>query len=186
MTREQPTLESILHDLSNGVLAAESRLYEHVYDELRTIARHHLRRGGRIDDVHSTVLVHEAYLRLRNTRCFENRRHFFGAVGTAMQNALVDTIRQRTAQKRKKGEKIASLGVDPIGGLSDISEVLDIATYLDELSEIDARKADVVRNRVFLGLSLTETADALELPLRTAERDWSMAKAWIKDRLRGT
>jgi RNA polymerase sigma factor (TIGR02999 family) len=158
-----------------------------VYGELRQIASRQLARERRQRTLSTTGLVHEAYLKLVDeTRApVRSRAYFFAAAARAMRQVLVDAARRRNRKKRGGGEAPLDLQAFEVavdGFAADLSE-LDEA--LDRLAALFPRQARVVECRFFGGLSVEETAEALELAPRTVKRDWSLARAWLFRELRG-
>ena|SRR2546422_524370 len=159
-----------------------------VYDELRQMAHRHLARERRQRTLNTTGLVHEAYLKLvdHSQAPVKSRGYFFAAVARAMRQVLVDAARRRGRFKRGGGEAPLNLddfqvAVDDFAaGLRDLDEALD------RLAIRFPRQARVVECRFFGGLSVEETAEALELAPRTVKRDWSLARAWLYRELRRT
>jgi len=174
----------LLIDWSNGDRGALDRLMPLVYDELRGIARRHLRLDGSPQTLQSTALVHEAYVKLidQNRVQWRDRAHFFAVAARLIRRVLLDYARRRHADKR--------------GGAATLLTVTDIATPAQQnvdlialdrallsLAELDATQAQVVELRFFAGLTIAETAEALRISTATVERDWITARAWLFDRL---
>ena len=158
-----------------------------VYDELRRMAHRHLAREHRQRTLNTTGLVHEAYLKLVDqTRVpVKSRAYFFAAAARAMRQVLVDAARRRGRVKRGGGE--APLDLDDFQVAVDdfAAELRDLDEALERLAALFPRQARVVECRFFGGLSVEETAEALELAPRTVKRDWSLARAWLYRELRG-
>ena len=152
-----------------------------VYDELRALARAHLRHERADHSLQATALVHEAYLRLLGDARppWNDRRHFFRAAAEAMRRILVEHARKRGRVKRG-GKRVrvelrdANLTTD-----QDPMEVLALDDAFRRLEQQDPRAADVVRLRFFAGLSVEETAKALGLSERTVKREWAFARAYL-------
>jgi RNA polymerase sigma factor (TIGR02999 family) len=171
----------ILKAIKAGRGEATDELLPIVYNELRELATRKLRNEGSGNTLQPTALVHEAYLRLIGSENddWENRAHFFGAAAEAMRRILIDQARARNSQKKGGDAKHVSLD-----GLTEISfekaeELIALDEALDELAALDPVKADLVKLRFFVGLSMEESALALGISLRTAERNWAYAKAWL-------
>src|SRR5262245_29975872 len=168
-----------------GDESALARLIPVVYQELRRVARAHLRREGSDHVLETTALVHEAYLRLvgLDRMTLQNRTHFFAMAARLMREILVDHARRRRALKR--GGDVTVLGLDGVdaGVEHKVVEVLALNEALTELASLDARVGRVVEMRFFAGLSIAETAVALDVSSATVERDWTVAKAWLLQRL---
>lgn len=149
-----------------------------VYDELRGIAHHLLAAEARSPTVQTTVLVHEAYLKLaRDQRLPERgRAYFFAAAARAMRQVLVEAARRRGRLRRGGGERALSL--DNVEIAVD-DRLLEVDAALSRFAETYPRQARVLECRYFAGLSVEETAEALSLSARTVKRDWSLAQAWL-------
>ena len=181
------------HDLtavSNEDAASGSldRLVPAIYEELRLLARRQLRREHGEVSVQTTELVHEAYLRLvDDTRVTSRgRAYFFAAAARAMRQVLVDAARRRLADKRGGGAERVELEPDHAVAAAYSVEVLDLEQALQQLEALSPRQVRVVECRYFGGMSVEETAVALEISPRTVEYDWSIGRAWLYDRLQGT
>jgi RNA polymerase sigma factor (TIGR02999 family) len=168
---------------------AMDRLLPIVYDELRVIATAYLRGERPGHTLQSTALVHEAYLRLVGTDAppWRSRSHFFHAAAEAMRRILIEYARRRTRVKRGGGR--ARVGLEEalpderLAEWPDPDELLAVDEAIRRLEQEDGRAADVVRLRYFAGLSVDETARALDLSERTVMREWAYAKAWLRDAL---
>ena len=156
-----------------------------VYEELRRVARAHLRGEGADHTLETTALVHEAYLRLvgLDRMTLQNRTHFFAMAARLMREILVDHARRKNALKRGGGLTIVSLDDVAAGAEHAIVDVLALDEALTDLAALDQRLCRVVELRFFAGLSIAETTDALGVSTATVERDWTFAKAWLLQRL---
>jgi RNA polymerase sigma factor (TIGR02999 family) len=155
-----------------------------VYDELRSLARSHLRRLRPGQTLNTTALVHEAYLKLSGIDPrWENRRHFFATASKVMRHLLVDTARRRGAVKRGGELERVELREDDAAVATQAEAILAIEGALSELGEHLPRLAQVVECRFYGGLTEEETAEALGLNARTIRRDWTKARAWLHQRL---
>jgi RNA polymerase sigma factor (TIGR02999 family) len=179
-----PNVTNLLIEWRGGNQAALERLIPIVYGELRRVASARLRSEGS-HTLQTTALVHEVYLRLvgLDRMTLQNRTHFFAVAARLMREILVDHARRRHAIKR--GGDVTALGLDgvDVGVENKVVEVLALNEALTELSSLDERAGRVVELRFFAGLSLAETADALDVSSATVERDWTVAKAWLLQRL---
>lgn len=176
-----------LIEAAEGDREAEDLLWQLTYDELRKIARAHLRRESDAHTLSPTSLVHEAYLRLVDqTRVsWQNRSHFFGVASQACRRVLVDHARRRLAQKRGGGAVAVTLS-ERVAAVDDRTwEILAVNRALDQLARVDERLCRLVEYRYFGGLTEEETADALQVSARTVRRDWIKAKGWLHAELRG-
>ena len=169
-----------------GDAEALDRLVPLVYDELRRVARGHLRREAPGHSLQATALVHEVFLRLVDADRLTpmSRTHFFAISARLMRQILVDHARRKRADKRGGGATLISLDeAAPAAAQTSGVDVLALDEALDALSSFDARQCRVVEMRFFAGLNIPETADALGISTATVEREWAMAKAWLHHRL---
>ena len=171
-----------------GNRAAESELIEILYVELKRLAKAYLRREHANQSLAATALVHEAYLKLVDQRHvhWRNRSHFFGIAAQAMRRILVDRARASLAAKRG-GEAIQVPFVESqsVQESPDV-DVLELDTALSRLESLEPRWSRLIELRFFAGLSVDETAAALELSPATIKRDWSLARAWLFRELRAS
>jgi len=174
----------LLEAAGNGDRQAVERLYEHVYWDLRALANSGMRRERSGHTLQPTALVNEAFLKLEPSRsAWQNRRHFFGAAAQAMRRILVDHAREKHADKRGDGlERVTLTGLD-IGVPEVEVDVLAVNAALDQLGGEDPRLAELVNLRFFAGLSIAETAEAMDLSVATVKRDWAFARAWLLERI---
>jgi RNA polymerase sigma-70 factor (ECF subfamily) len=167
--------EPNVHD---GVLRA-------VYSELHNLAHRFMSREAPGHTLQTTALVHEAYLRLRDSQQsrWDGRAHFLGAFAQAMRRVLIDWARARQSEKR--GSNVRHHSLEEAGAEVSQSgqQLLEVDEALDALASVDARKARVVELRFFGGFSLDEAADALHISRETAARDWRLARSWLHARL---
>jgi RNA polymerase sigma factor (TIGR02999 family) len=178
-----PLLTTWLDRLRNGDAGALDDLIPIVYEELRTLAHAQLRREDVGHTLGTTALVHEAYMRLtrREHLGAEDRRHFFAIAAQAMRRVLIDHARSRKRQKRGSGQTPLSLDTASFA-LDDrtADEVVALDGALDRLAVAHERSARVVELRYFAGLTLDETADVLGIARKTVQRDWTVARAWLR------
>ena len=170
-----------------GDRAAFDRLVPLVYDELRRIAHRHLRRGPRGATLDTTGLVHEAYLKLAGSPGLRlhDRGHLMAVTARAMRQVIVSRARARLARKRGGGEVVVTLDEERAGVKPSPEWLLDLDNALDRLRERDELLARVFECRFFAGLGEEETAQALGAPLRTVQRAWMRARAWLRSELSG-
>jgi RNA polymerase sigma factor (TIGR02999 family) len=166
---------------SAGDEDALKRLIELVYDDLHQIAHRHLRLEGPDHTINTTALVHEAYLRLvqQQDGVWRSRGHFFAFASRAMRNILIDYARRRRAQKRG-GTRIRIPLDENVGAVeAEAAELLALDEVLEKLAKRNPRMARVVECRFFGGLTVAETAQALGASVRTVEREWTRAHAYL-------
>ncbi len=169
--------------IEEGDLRAPEELLPLVYDELRRLAAARLAREAPGQTLAPTALVHEAYLRLvggGRGDLWDGRGHFFAAAAEAMRRILIDRARDRKRLKRGGGRRREGLDLGSlVGDDARPEDLLDLDDALGRLARLDPQGADLVKLRLFAGLSLEEAAGALGVASRTAERDWAFARAWL-------
>lgn len=172
----------LVEEWSEGSQAAFDRLVTLLYDDLRELAHAHLRGERPGHTLDTTALVHEAYVQLagRTGPSWRGRARFFAFLSRVMRHVLVDYARRRRAGKRGGGE-VVHIVLDPAAaGLdSGAVELLALNEALDRLAERDAQLASIVECRFFGGLTNAETAEALDVSVRTVERGWRRARAYL-------
>lgn len=177
---------ALLNDWSKGDQEALNKLMPLVYDELHRLASHYLRRERPGHTLQTTALVHEAYLKLVDQKSanWQNRLQFFSAAANVMRHVLVDYARRRKAFKR--GGDYCRLSIDKaiISSEEKDADLLDLNEALNSLAAMDLQQSRVVELRVFGGLTVEETAEALGISPRTVKREWSMARAWLHRQIR--
>jgi RNA polymerase sigma factor (TIGR02999 family) len=164
---------------------AFDRLLPLVYDDLRRIASRHLRRNRPSNTLDTTSLVHEYYLKVadRPGADWQDRGHFLAIAARAMRQVIIGYARKRGAAKRGGAEQRVTLDERRIAVEEQAEWLLAVDQALALLGERSERLAQVVECRFFAGLSEEETAAALGVSLRTAQRDWMKAKAWLQEHL---
>ena len=178
-------ITELLNRWSAGDTLAFDELMPVVYNDLKRSAHRALLNEHHVRTLDTTALVHEAYLRLVDqTRMqWQGRGHFFGAAAVAMRRILVEHARHRLAEKRGKGveheplDRVASVALEP-----DL-DVIQLNDALEDLASSDPESARVVELRYFGGLSVEETAEAMDTSPSTVTRLWSFARAWLYRRL---
>jgi RNA polymerase sigma factor (TIGR02999 family) len=170
---------------NRGDEAALGELMPLVFDELRVLAGVYLNRERPGHTLQPTALVNEVYLRLVDQQrvSWENRAHFFGMTARMMRRLLVNHAEARRSQKRGGGAQKVSLDEVLLPGCAPEVDVLAIDLALQELEKLDARQGQVVEMRFFSGLSIAETAEALQISPATVKRDWETAKLWLRRRM---
>jgi RNA polymerase sigma factor (TIGR02999 family) len=179
--REQPDVTTLLLRVKVGDRSAESDLMPLIYDELRAIARNHMRHERQNHTLQATVLVHEAFLQLAGDSHVEwqNRAHFFALASRAMRRILIDYARAAHAEKRPGAHEQVELESALIFTEERKVDVLALNEALERLATWDPRQSQVVEMKFFAGLSFEEIAEVLNISDRTAKRDWMMARAWL-------
>ncbi|GAB5536789.1 MAG: ECF-type sigma factor [Rubricoccaceae bacterium] len=182
-----------LDAIQDGDDSARERLLGAIYDELRRIARAQQARNNHAT-LNTTALVHEAYVKLLGPGRggFDDRAHFFASAARAMRQVVMDYAQSQSRQKRGGSQRAGSLDTlavlpaDPSAITPErAAGLLDLNTALERLATLDERQVQVVECRYFVGLSVEETAEALNISTATVKRDWRMARAWLYNELQG-
>lgn len=178
-------ITQLLLDHRRGDPLAVHRLMPLVYDELHHIAGRHLARHRRGVLLDTTGLVHESFLKLieHGTLPSDCRRHFFALASRAMRQVVVDTARAQQALKRGGDERPLTLDEARVEAPAVDVDLLALDQALERLARLNARLVRVVECRYFAGLTEVETAEALDVSVRTVQRDWLKARAWLKREL---
>jgi len=171
-----------------GDREALAKLTPLVYAELRRLAGHYMSLERTGHTLQATALVHEAWLRLAGQRHTEwqSRAHFMGVAAQLMRRILVDYARQRVTSKR--GGRVVRVEEERFhagAGMVQPEDVVAVDEALERLAALDPQQCRVVEMRYFAGMTVEETAEALDISPRTVKRDWSMAKAWLSAELFG-
>jgi RNA polymerase sigma factor (TIGR02999 family) len=182
-------LTGLLLDWRRGDEQALEKLTVLVYDEIRRMAHRFMQRERNGHTLQTTALVNEAYVRLiarqgQEKIDWSSRSHFFAVVAQVMRHVLIDHARRRKYQKRAGEVQKVSLDEATLMSQERASELLALDEALTTMAQMDPRKSKVIELRYFGGLSLVETAEALELSVMTVRRDWRAAKAWLFRELR--
>jgi len=175
----------LLRRWRDGDSDALHRLLPLVYEELRRVARHHMRGERAAETLQTTALIHEAYLRLveQPVKDAQNRSHFVAVASHLMRQILVDHARERLALKRHGGYRVTLSEDLAMSAPLDV-DVLAIEEALLRLGQLDPQQARVVELRYFGGLSIHETAGVLGVSEATVKRDWATARAWLHREIR--
>jgi len=181
VTPSPKSISQLLIEWREGDEGALDQLIPLVYDELRRLAHHYLRRERTGRTLQTSDLVNEAYLRLVDHKGmrWQNRAHFYAVAAQAIRRILVDQARSRSAAKR--GGRTNLAGLDEVATVPQRQavDVVALDDALRELAAFDERKSKIVEMRYFGGMSIEETAEALEVSTATVSREWSTAKAWL-------
>ena len=174
----------LLEAIRAGDAQARDRLFAHVYDELLRMARAVRRDRGNLT-LNTTALVHEAYLKLVGSDHLsaQNRLHFMRIAARAMRQVLVNAAERRHAAKRGAGQFNVTLHYDRHAAPLDAAHLLALNEALSRLEALDPRQVQIVECRFFTGLTIDETAEALDLSAATVNREWRLARAWLQREL---
>lgn len=175
-------IEGTLQDANEHAHTLISR----VYDELHRLAEHRLRTVGHGASLRPTELLHEVFMKINRdpTKKWNGQTHFIGAAAVAMRSILIDRARRANASKRGGGHQRVALELAEFAIDRPASEILAVDEALSHLETIDARSANVVKMRFYLGLDFAEIALSLGVTERTVERDWAFARRWLAQELR--
>ena len=174
-------ITNLLRAWSAGDAAALDQLSEQVYDELRRMARRHMKRERRGNTLQTTALVHEVYLRLVDVTKVEwrQRAQFFAIAAQMMRRILVDAARARASSKRGGGAVCVNFDETAIVSPEPDRSIVALDHALAAFAEIAPRQAKVVELRYFGGLQEEEIVEVLQISPRTVRRDWDFARAWL-------
>jgi RNA polymerase sigma factor (TIGR02999 family) len=187
-TRSPQGITELLGRWSRGDEEALDQLMPLVYGELRRLAGAYLRRERQEHTLQPTALVNEAYLKLVRQRNmpWQNRAQFFGVAAQLMRRILVDHARANYASKRGGHQVHVSLKNIRASETQVEADVLALHDVLNRLAEIDPDQSRIVELRFFGGLTIEETAEVMQVSHSTVEREWKLAKAWLKRELTKT
>jgi RNA polymerase sigma-70 factor (ECF subfamily) len=174
--------ESLLVETFRDRQESPEELFSLVYQELRQVARAYMRRERPDHTLQATALVNEVYLKLFYGEPFEcqNRRHLFCTVARAMRRVLVDHSRRHRAERHGGLQRKVTLDDQGPAIVHDLPELLALDEALERLAKLNARQAQVIELHFFGGLTESETAQILDVSLKTVKNDWRFAKAWLK------
>ena len=177
---DRQQIAQLLTDWANRDPAARDRLMPIVYEELRRLAHHYMRNEREGHTLQTTALVNELYVRLAglDALAWRDRAHFFAMAATLMRRVLVDYARQRARDKRGGGVSVVPLDEHVIAPQRAV-DVVALDEALERLATVDPQQSRVVELRVFAGLSVEETAEALGISPATVKREWATAKLWL-------
>jgi len=187
MEKRDHAVTQALAGVAAGEREAADRLWQLTYDELHRIAQRHLLSERADHTLSATDLVHEAYRRLANQQDagFNDRAHFFGVASRVCRRILVDHARRRLAQKRGGAQARVTLDAGLIAIENQSDEILALNEALERLTALNDRLVRIVECRYFTGLSEEQTAEVLNISVRTVRRDWVKARGWLYSQLYG-
>lgn len=173
-------IEEILAAIDRGDEDALPTLIEIIYPELKRLAHFQLANERPDHTLNTTAIVHEAYMRLAATNDgWKDRKHFLRAAATVMRHLLVDHARKKKAIKRGDGKPALELDEQRVTSADDTVAVLALDDAMKDISAIDPRLEQIIECRFFAGLTVAETAEALDMAVRTVERDWQRARGYL-------
>lgn len=186
MTSLSNDVTRLLGKLQSGNEDAVAELVPLLYGELRRMAASYLSRERHNHTLQPTAVVHEAYLRLVDQKAvqWQNRQHFFGVAAQVMRRILVDYARGHKADKRGGAIPKVSLEQAIVVSRERSADLLALDEALTRLAAFDPQQARIIELRFFGGLTVTETAEVLDISPATVKRDWNMAKSWLTRELR--
>jgi RNA polymerase sigma factor (TIGR02999 family) len=176
----------ILQAVSRGEPKAANELLSLVYEELRRLAAAKMAGEAPGHTLQATALVHEAWLRLTHgeNRKWNDRAHFFAAAAEAMRRILVDNARRKRAARHGGGHQRVEMPQIASAILENSDKVLAVNEALEKFSLLDPEKAELVKLRYFVGMTLEQAAEALGISERTAKRYWAFARAWLHEEIK--
>ena len=177
-----PDVTQILSEIEQGDPAAAEQLLPLVYNELRTLAAAKLAQEKPGQTLQATALVHEAYIRLvdvEKAQHWDSRGHFFAAAAESMRRILIDLARHKRSDRRGGDRPRCELSDADRVTVPISDELLDLDDALTRLSAVDPPAAELVKLRVFAGMTVEEAAALQGVSSRTAKRNWAYARAWL-------
>lgn len=177
----------ILNAIERGDSKAADELLPLVYEELRLLAAQKLSHEPPGQTLQATALVHEAYLRLvgNEPQNWTGRGHFFAAAAEAMRRVLVDNARRKQAPKHGGDRQRLPLEAVDVATRATAEEIVALDDALTALAQEDAQAAQIVKLRLFAGLSMDQAAEAIGVSRATAYREWTYARAWLRSQIHG-
>jgi RNA polymerase sigma-70 factor (ECF subfamily) len=185
---EGEELENAFAEVFREQKDSPEELFALVYQELRRLAGALMRKERADHTLQATALVHEAYVRLFEGRpfCWENRKHLFCTAARSMRRVLMDHARSHRADRRGGALRKISLDDQGLALFRDPARFIALDTALAGLAKLHPRQAQVVELHSFVGLTEEETAEVLDVSLKTVKNDWRFAKAWLKNEMGGS
>lgn len=186
MVSAEADVSVLLAEVASGNQGAAEKLVPLVYEELKRLARRHMRRERPDHTLQTTALVHEAYLKLvrQQNVSWQGRSHFLGVASQLMRRILIDHARGQLRAKRGAGKALLPLSEDFAFSPEHSEDLMRLDEALQRLSTIDPRQGRIVELRFFGGLSVDETSEFLGVSPKTVKRDWAVAKAWLHGEMR--
>ncbi len=180
---DEPPITRLLQLAASGDRQALDAVYASLYPELKAVARSRLRQQGRGDQMNTTMLVHESFVRLVNARSLQllDRHHFFAYAAKTMRHIIIDSARELLAERRGAGAEHLTLGDEAleVAATSASDELIRVHEALTALEAVDPALAELVEMRYFGGYSEIEVGELLGVTERTVRRRWDKARAWL-------
>ena len=178
-------ISRILNAAEEGAPPDLGELLPLVYDQLRRIAQIQMGDERRGHTLQATALVHEAFLKLagNDRMTWRSKGHFFRAAADSMRRILIDHARARGTEKRGGNYTRVAVSLPDLVENGNSEELLAVSDAISRLGESEPQAGSVAHLRLYAGLSVAETAEALDRPLRSVERDWAFARAWLHQEL---
>lgn len=176
---DEQEITQLLMAAAGGDPGAMDEVFASVYPRLRKIARARRRSWHGNPTLNTTALIHEAYIKVGRSSRFSDRGHFFATASKAMRQVLINYAEQKKAAKRGGGERDVTLVEGSAVADDAVDEIIILDQALDRLEQLSERQSRVVECLFFGGLTVAETAEALEISPATVKRDWSTARAWL-------
>lgn len=188
MAQDAGGVTRLLEDAARGDHHAADRLFPMIYEQLKALARSHLRHEAIGHTLQTTAIVHEAYIRLIGSTSLQwaSRAEFFRASANAMRKILIDHARRRGRVKRGGDRRREPLDAVDLAISSDPDDVEALDAAVTKLAARDVRAGEIVELRFYAGLSVEDTASAMGLSERTVKREWAFARAWLYQELQKT
>lgn len=177
----------LLKRIDDGEVGATDQLLLLVYEDLRKLAFHRLKHEAPGQTLQPTALVHEAYMRLvsgEKPPNWNSKGHFFAAAAEAMRRILIEKARSRKSQKHGGNWQRWDIEELPLALPDDELDLIAIDEVLERFENVEPRQAQLVKLRCFVGMTITEAAEAMGISVRTATRDWTYARAWLQAALK--
>jgi RNA polymerase sigma factor (TIGR02999 family) len=177
---------SILEALGQGDPRAADKLLPLVYQELRQLAAHKMAQEKPGHTLQPTALVHEAWLRIvgNENKAWDGRAHFFGAAAEAMRRILIENVRRKAALRHGGGQQRIDIGEVDFAAPDADDQLLAVDEALDKFGREHKVQSELVKLRYFVGMTLKEAAEVLEISEATANRYWAYARAWLFQEIR--
>jgi RNA polymerase sigma factor (TIGR02999 family) len=181
-SHDMSDVTQILHAIERGDAKAADELLPLVYEELRKLAAYKMANESPNQTLQPTALVHEAWLRLtgKENVQWNGRAHFFAAAAEAMRRILIDNARRKLALRHGGGQQRVDILEQDIAASASDEQLLAINEALEKFAVQDKQKAELVKLRFFVGLTIEEAADILGISVPTAKRHWTYARAWLQ------